>query len=318
MNLVLLRQRAHRVVLARGDRRAQHIIKVLRRRPAIASDSAAARAGSTAPIAVGVVGGDIGSAVLRSISTDDGSITLDCTWPSTASHSSHNQSSLASGVNSSGSTSTPPPLLPLDVLVGLARPETCKKVLRELSTLGVRSMTFVLCTLSDRSYSSSKLWREGEWVGHLERGAEQAFRTTLPAVHHCSSLQRALLGLGGATPLAARSDPTPIISADLGRSVAVGLGDHRAGRRLDGGDSGCSSSSGADWLPRTRLLCHDSGDGAENSVFAPTPFSLRKPIIRVARRLGAYIRNSHENRRSAPQEIRRPSLPHVSGYEISR
>ena len=136
------------------------------------------------PIAVGVVGGPVGEAVLHAVGDD--SITLVCDWAPKVSV---------------------PQLLPVDVLVGLARPETCRKVLRELSTLGVRSVTFVLCTLSERSYSTSKLWRDGEWVRHLSLGAEQAFRTRLPAVHHCSSLRRALAGLGagGGSPKKSRS-----------------------------------------------------------------------------------------------------------------
>jgi hypothetical protein len=233
MNLVLLRQRAQRVVLSSDDRRTQHILKVLRRKPVL--PTSATSPGSTqtepAPIAVGVVGGAIGSAVLRSVARD-GSITLECVWPPVD----------ASSTSGTGS-------LPLDVLVGLARPETCKKVLRELATLGARSITFVLSELCDRSYTSSKLWRDGEWEQHLQRGAEQAFRTTLPTVHHCSSLSRALRGLGGATPLMARSDPRPI---HIPTVVSPQLSDNE----------GCG------WLPRTRLLCHDDGDGSTPSIFA--------------------------------------------------
>lgn len=225
MNLVLLRQRAKRVVLPPEDRRTQHILKVLRRTPAPPSCTTA-----VAPIAVGVIGGAVGSATLREIA-EDGGITLECTWPSV----------------DSCSNTTGPSSLPLDVLVGLARPETCKKVLRELATLGARSITFVLSELSDRSYTTSKLWRDTAWEGHLERGAEQGFRTVLPTVHHCSSLSRALRGLGGATPLIARSDPKPIhLSPPVQRRLKDGSG----------------------WLPHTRLLCHDQGDGNTASIFA--------------------------------------------------
>jgi hypothetical protein len=244
MNLVLLRQRAQRVVLSADDRRTRHILKVLRRKPAMTSAAGLPGTSSAAPIAVGVVGGAIGSAVLRSVGPD-GSITLDVAWPSTD-----------AGSPTSGTTS-----LPLDVIVGLARPETCKKVLRELATLGARSITFVLCELSDRSYSTSKLWRDGEWEGHLQRGAEQAFRTTLPAVHHCSSLPRALRGLGGATPLTARSDPRRI---HLPTTVAQPT----SGNEDD--DFG--------WLPRTRLLCHDAGDGTTPSIFATRTLASHHPF----------------------------------------
>ena len=245
MNLVLLRQRAQRVVLSADDRRTRHILEVLRRKPALASAAGLPGNPSAAPIAVGVIGGPIGSAVLRSIN-QDGSITLDVAWPP------------ADADSATPGTSS----LPLDVIVGLARPDTCKKVLRELATLGARSITFVLSELSDRSYTTSKLWRDGEWERHLQVGAEQAFRTALPAVHHCSSLPRALRGLGGATPLTARSDPRRIRLPTTVAQATTGNEDHDFG-----------------WLPRTRLLCHDGGDGTTPSMFVARTLASRHPLV---------------------------------------
>ena len=216
MNLVLLRRQARRVVLPKADRRARHIMEVLRRTAPGPGDAGTPQQ----PIAVGVVGGPVGEAVLHAVGDD--SITLVCDWAPKVSV---------------------PQLLPVDVLVGLARPETCRKVLRELSALGVRSVTFVLCTLSERSYSTSKLWRDGEWVRHLSLGAEQAFRTRLPAVHHCSSLRRALAGLGAASPLLARSTPAPLRPLPF-----AGLNN--------------------DPWPATRFYCHDTGDGSTPSLFS--------------------------------------------------
>ena len=213
MNLVLLRRQARRVVLPKADRRARHIMEVLRRTAPGPGDAGTPQQ----PIAVGVVGGPVGEAVLHAVGDD--SITLVCDWAPKVSV---------------------PQLLPVDVLVGLARPETCRKVLRELSALGVRSVTFVLCKLSERSYSTSKLWRDGEWVRHLSLGAEQAFRTRLPAVHHCSSLRRALAGLGAASPLLARSAPAPLPFAGPTK----------------------------DPWPATRFYCHDTGDGSTPSLFS--------------------------------------------------
>ena len=162
MNLVLLRRLARRVVLPKADRRARHIVEVLRRTPATAT-APAAPGSSGSSIAIGVANGPIGSAVLRSIDDDDGSITLDCSWPelnpadnntttTTSQQLAGVNGSTASSGGCSGVARSGGGLLPLDVVVGLARPETCRKVLRELSTLGVRSMTFVLCQLSDKNY----------------------------------------------------------------------------------------------------------------------------------------------------------------------
>ena len=101
--------------------------------------------------------------------------------------------------------------------------------------------------------SSSKLWRNDEWLTHLEVGAEQAYRTALPQVYHCSSVQRALLGLGGASPELARTDPSPIDRAN-------------------------GTATGDMWLPSTRLVCHDSEDSSH-----PTPslFAVPLPVATI-------------------------------------
>ena len=83
MNLVLLRARAASVVLARNDRRARHILDVLKRRAPHLPLKAAYRDPAireSQPISVGVVGGGpIGRAVLGAV--DQSTITLDCEWP---------------------------------------------------------------------------------------------------------------------------------------------------------------------------------------------------------------------------------------------
>ena len=180
MNLVLLRQRASSVVIPRSDRRARHILDVLKRRaPHLPLTSTRRGPHDSKPISVGVVGGgSIGSAVLAAV--DQSSITLQCEWPTPA------------GAIKADPTER---LLPLDVLVGMTRPQTCKKILRDLSTLGVRSIGFVVCELTERSYARSSLWSDGAWEQYIEHGAEQAFRTSLPSVRQHESLEAALTEL---------------------------------------------------------------------------------------------------------------------------
>jgi RsmE family RNA methyltransferase len=72
--------------------------------------------------------------------------------------------------------------MPIDVVVGLPRPQTARKILLEACSLGVRSMHFVGADKGEPSYAQSTLWSSGEWNRILIAGAEQAFCTRLPQV----------------------------------------------------------------------------------------------------------------------------------------
>jgi len=74
------------------------------------------------------------------------------------------------------------PLAKIDLLVGLCRPQTMRKVLFEASSMGVRRIELVKTGRGEPSYADSKLWTSGEWRRHLVAGASQAFSTRLPRV----------------------------------------------------------------------------------------------------------------------------------------
>jgi RsmE family RNA methyltransferase len=78
--------------------------------------------------------------------------------------------------------SPPPSLPPLTLLVGLARPQTARKILQEATTLGVAALHFVRTERAEPQYAQSSLWSSGEWRDHLRAGAAQAFTTQLPRV----------------------------------------------------------------------------------------------------------------------------------------
>ena len=65
-------------------------------------------------------------------------------------------------------------------MVSFCRPQTCRKILQECTSLGVRSLTFFDTEKSEPSYKLSSLWTTGEAEKLLIRGAEQAFCTRLP------------------------------------------------------------------------------------------------------------------------------------------
>ncbi len=85
--------------------------------------------------------------------------------------------------------------LPLTVIVGLPRPQTAKKLLHDLASLGVDRIVFFAAEKSDPSYAQSSLWRDGAWREPLLKGAEQACSCMTPEVAHAPDLVAALGGL---------------------------------------------------------------------------------------------------------------------------
>jgi 16S rRNA (uracil1498-N3)-methyltransferase len=82
-------------------------------------------------------------------------------------------------------------LLPITLLVGLSRPQTCRKVIEQASALGVSELIFFTAEKSEASYTESSLWNE-EWHRLLIKGAEQAFSCHLPRCEKVNSLETAI------------------------------------------------------------------------------------------------------------------------------
>lgn len=88
------------------------------------------------------------------------------------------------------------PRLPLTVIVGLCRPQTAKKVLHDLASVGVDKIIFFDTEKGDAGYATSSLWKDGEWEVHLIKGAEQACSSLIPNLERVPTLTEALLGIG--------------------------------------------------------------------------------------------------------------------------
>ena len=82
--------------------------------------------------------------------------------------------------------------LPLTVLVGLPRPQTAKKVLHDLASLGAARIVFFSSEKGDPGYLTSSLWKDGEWREHVLKGTEQACSTLVPEVTRVASLAEAV------------------------------------------------------------------------------------------------------------------------------
>jgi 16S rRNA (uracil1498-N3)-methyltransferase len=146
VNLVLFDPEEIDRPLPRRDRRAVHLLRVLRRHEGGTFDA-------------GLINGPRGQGTLATVGAD--ALTLTFAWGA-----------------------EPPPLDPLILIIGLPRPQTARDILRDATSLGVAAMHFVATEKGEPGYAQSRLWISDEWRRHLITGAEQAFDTRLPEVTH--------------------------------------------------------------------------------------------------------------------------------------
>lgn len=79
--------------------------------------------------------------------------------------------------------------LPLELIVGLPRPQTAKKILYDAASLGINKIIFFVSEKGDPGYLSSSLWKNNEWEEFVLRGSEQACSCQVPEVIHVSSIK---------------------------------------------------------------------------------------------------------------------------------
>jgi 16S rRNA (uracil1498-N3)-methyltransferase len=158
VNLILFEEAEIGRPLPAEDERAKHILEVLRRQKGDDFD-------------VGLIDGPRGKGLLKEV-TETG-LVLEFRWGEEE-----------------------PPLDPLVLIVGLSRPQTNRKILREATAVGVQRMLFALTERGEPNYVSSRLWTTGEYKRHVLAGVEQAFSTRVPQVEYGMSLEEALSEVG--------------------------------------------------------------------------------------------------------------------------
>jgi 16S rRNA (uracil1498-N3)-methyltransferase len=180
LNILLFEADELERVLPLGDRRAGHLREVLKRGPGESFDA-------------GIVNGPQGKGRVERIR--------------------------AEGIEWSfmPQPAAPAELDPIELWVGLPRPQTARKILQEGAALGVRAMRFVVSDKAERGYAQSTLWSSGEWRRHALAGVEQSFSTRLPVVE---------FGVGLAETLAANSIKT-LVALD-NYEAKLGLADPAA------------------------------------------------------------------------------------------
>lgn len=190
MNLLLLRGEERHLPAA--DPRARHITSILRLGP-----------GDT--LRAGIIGGTVGTATITSIT--DGSVALEY-------HAEDESESLSD----------------IRMLLGHPRPLVLKRLLRDLTTIGVGAIHVVHSDLGERSYFDSSAWDDVK--GALLEGASIGGTTTIPEVRRFGSLDEAVSELDSGTAVRLvphihtddeRADRRPLtrVLRDLGPARAV-------------------------------------------------------------------------------------------------
>jgi RsmE family RNA methyltransferase len=120
-----------------------------------------------------------------------------------------------------------PPLRPVHVLLGTVRPIQAARIVKELTILGVGSITFFPTELGEKSYTQSNFYRQKEYYAHARDGAEQAGNPRIPHISLVWSLKKALdqVRITGLRTTRRSKPPrsprtTPCLLALLGRASA--------------------------------------------------------------------------------------------------
>lgn len=86
---------------------------------------------------------------------------------------------------------------PVNLIVGLSRPQTCRKILDQATSMGVKEIHFFGADKSENSYRKSRLWKTGEWQDKIKKGAEQSFTTHIPVCEVWKDLSDCLIAQPG-------------------------------------------------------------------------------------------------------------------------
>ena len=144
VNIILFEAHELTKPLARKDERTVHLLKVLRKR---IGDSFEA----------GILEGERGTGRIENIRLD-GSVSFSLSL----------------------NEEIPPALYPLRLAVGFPRPIQIRRILRDLSSMGIEAVNFMGTELGEKSYRDTKLFSDGGARSAMIEGAAQARDTRIP------------------------------------------------------------------------------------------------------------------------------------------
>jgi RsmE family RNA methyltransferase len=160
LNIVLFETAEVNQPLPLSDRRAEHILTVLKRAAGDRFDA-------------GVINGPRGKGHVAAITASALHWTFEA---ESRAGEARPEIALHPGLLHSDS------LPPIELWIGLPRPQTARKILQEATALGVSALRFFVSSKAEAGYAQSTLWTSGEWRRHALAGAEQSFTTRLPEI----------------------------------------------------------------------------------------------------------------------------------------
>jgi 16S rRNA (uracil1498-N3)-methyltransferase len=152
VNIILFKASEIGKPLARRDERTIHLLKVLHKKAGDSFDA-------------GILGGGLGIGRVESIRLD-GSV-----------------------IYSLDLREEPPERFPIRVAVGFPRPIQIKRLLRDLSNLGLEAVDLIGTELGEKSYRDTKLFASGGAEAALVEGAVQARDTIIPVLSVYNTLE---------------------------------------------------------------------------------------------------------------------------------
>lgn len=77
----------------------------------------------------------------------------------------------------------------ITIILGLSRPSTMKKLLKDFTTLGVKKIEVIKTQLSEDGYEQSSLWKNNKYLSYIREGACQTKSTFIPSLTVHKSLK---------------------------------------------------------------------------------------------------------------------------------
>lgn len=192
MNLILFGKEEIGRLIPRSDERCIHIKKILKMGQGDSFDS-------------GIIGGAGGRACLDQLNDEGMIISFTPQWESS-------------------------PLYPVTLIIGIPRPPTARRLLKDLTAVGVDRLWFTGTDLGEKSYLTSKIWKDEKYMDYVLEGAQQGETTLLPEIRKFYSLDRCLEETEGENLTALDNNESKMSIADYkpgkGRTV-IAIGSER-------------------------------------------------------------------------------------------
>lgn len=225
MNLILFNQEEDLKFLPTNDERAWHIINIL-------------KATQGQQLDCGIKNGKIGKLTIDRITGDGIYFTIKLTRESNE-------------------------LYPISLIIGAPRPPVAKRLLKDLTSAGVSKIIFTATDLGEKTYLTSKLWRDDLYKKYIDDGLIQSETTKEPAVKKQFSLLKAIESIGGSCDklLLDHIDPQFKISQykPNNREVVIAIGGERGFTNRETSmlkEAGFSSFSMGNRILRTETISH--------------------------------------------------------------